>query len=104
MRSLLDDQPSDEIKVSSGLYLLARIGKLSSAPGKKIARILSLELRGDGGNSTIQQAAILAHVLAVICLGIKQLAKLRIRFSLTLADGAEYFEYLLWAGEVIAHF
>ena len=105
-------KPSDEFEVSSGLYLfevssglylLARVGKLATAPGKKISRILPLELRGNSGNSTIQQAAVLAHVLTVFGLSIKQFAKLHIGFDLALAHRAENFEHLLGAGEVVAY-
>ena len=70
---------------------------------EKRSRILPLELRGNSGNSTIQQAAVLAHVLTVFCLSIKQFAKLHIGFDLALAHRAENFEHLLGAGEVVAY-
>ena len=47
---LLDDQPGNELKVTRGFHLFARIGELAATPGKKIARILAFELRGNGGN------------------------------------------------------
>lgn len=43
--------------------MFARIGEFATAPGEEIARIFALELRGDGGNDTIQQLAVAAREL-----------------------------------------